>query len=116
MWSELVTAGSRASGEFYRAIFDYTLEEMPGDFDYTVLHRPDGHGIGGVMGVPALPAAAWMVYFAVEDPDEAVRRARDTGGTVVAEPEDAPYGRMATVKDPFGAEFRVMRPAPPQGT
>jgi hypothetical protein len=31
------------------------------------------------------------------------------GGSVVAGPEDTPYGRIATVTDPAGAEFRLRR-------
>ncbi|MFP3962012.1 VOC family protein [Actinomadura fulvescens] len=116
VWSELVTADPGAAGDFYRAVFEYTLEDMPGGFDYTVFNRPDGRAIGGMLGRPDTARPAWTVYFEVADPDEAVRRARDTGGTVVAEPEDSPYGRIAAVKDPFGAEFNVMRSAPPEGT
>ena len=31
----------------------------------------------------------------------------DLGGSVLAEPADSPYGRMATVTDPAGAQFRL---------
>lgn len=116
VWSELVTADPQAARDFYSAVFDYTLEEMPGDFDYTVLNRPDGQAVGGVEGRPDMQGASWVVYFETADPDETVRRVRDTGGTVVTEPEDSPYGRIATVKDPFGVAFRVMRSATPEGT
>jgi hypothetical protein len=37
-------------------------------------------------------------------------RAAAAGGTAGA-PEDIPYGRMATVTDPFGTEFSVIAEA-----
>ncbi len=41
----------------------------------------------------------------------ALAAARERGGTVVNEPQDTPYGRIATVRDPFGTEFHLMKPA-----
>jgi uncharacterized protein len=49
----------------------------------------------------------WNVFlFEVADTDAAVARAADAGGTP-GTPEDFVYGRLATVTDPFGAEFSV---------
>ncbi|NDU71141.1 VOC family protein [Actinomadura sp. DSM 109109] len=124
VWNELVTRDSAAAGKYYRAVFGYELEPMPGDMDYTVLRRAgDGRYIGGilggseiVLGGSAEPASSWTTYFAVEDADAAVRKVRAGGGTVDSDPQDTPYGRTATVRDPFGVPFHVMKPAPePQG-
>ncbi|MFB4318635.1 VOC family protein [Actinomadura sp. 21ATH] len=112
VWNELSTADRRLASEFYAAVFDHTPEEMPGDMGYTVLNRADGQGIAGIMDGPENSASGWATYFEVEDPDAAARAVREGGGEVVAEPEDTPYGRIAFVRDPFGAEFRLMRPAP----
>ncbi|MFE9099245.1 VOC family protein [Actinomadura geliboluensis] len=119
VWNELVTPDSGAACAFYRTLFGYELEPMPGDMDYTVLKRPDGRYIGGiaggsgvVVGGGAGEVPSWMTYFAVGDADEAVRRVRAGGGTVDAEPADGPYGRSAPVRDPFGVPFHVMKPAP----
>lgn len=49
--------------------------------------------------------AHWGVTFAVNDTDETARRAVELGGTVVSEPVDAPWTRMATIRDPQGATF-----------
>jgi predicted enzyme related to lactoylglutathione lyase len=112
VWNELVTADRSRAAEFYRAVFDHTLEDMPGDFGYTVLYRPDGRAIGGIQEDAAAASPSWATYFEVEDADAAVRIVRENGGAVVSEPEDSPYGRVASVADPFGVEFRVMRSAP----
>ncbi len=60
-------------------------------------------------GVPA----HWGIYWGVEDPDAFIARAQELGATVVQPAEDTPYGRMATLTDPTGAMFRIIRP--PQG-
>ncbi|WP_141586138.1 VOC family protein [Actinomadura sp. WMMA1423] len=120
VWNELVTRDSAAAGKFYRAVFGYELEPMPGGMDYTVLRRAgDGRYVGGVLGGSGIalgggddPVPSWTTYFAVDDADEAVRKVRAGGGTVESEPEDTPYGRSATVRDPFGVPFHVMKPAP----
>jgi predicted enzyme related to lactoylglutathione lyase len=52
----------------------------------------------------------WHVYFAVEDCDAACAKVTELGGSVVTPPEDTPYGRLATVKDPMGATFKLMTP------
>ncbi|MEW2358681.1 VOC family protein [Spirillospora sp. NPDC029432] len=112
VWNELTTTDRRRASEFYAAVFGHTPEDMPGDMGYTVLNRADGQGIAGIMDGPAGSPSAWSTYFQVEDPDAAVRTVRENGGEVVAEPEDTPYGRIAFVRDPFGVEFRLMRPTP----
>ncbi|MFN2504147.1 MAG: VOC family protein [Acidimicrobiales bacterium] len=50
-------------------------------------------------------AAHWSVTFAVDDADAAAAKANDLGGEVVACPFDAPWTRMAVIKDPQGATF-----------
>ncbi|MFG2089987.1 MULTISPECIES: VOC family protein [unclassified Spirillospora] len=119
VWNELVTPDSGPACEFYKALFGYELEPMPGDMDYFILRRPDGRYVGGIQGGsgialggggPRVPS--WTTTFAVDDADAAVRTVRDAGGTVDAEPVDSPYGRYAAVRDPFGVPFNVGRPAP----
>ena len=110
VWNELVTGDPARAVEFYRAVLGLVPEPMDGEVDYTVLKRPDGRPVGGVQG-EAGAAPRWLTYFDVEDPDAAVDAVRRGGGTVVAEPQDTPYGRIATVEDPFGARFHIMRPS-----
>ena len=114
VWNEIVTTEPEAALGFYAAVFGHQGEAMPaeqaGDMDYTVLKRPDGRYIGGVMGEPGASGASWLSCFAVTDADEAVRLVREGGGTVDQEPVDSPYGRFASVRDPFGARFQVITP------
>jgi hypothetical protein len=43
----------------------------------------------------------------VDDTNEAVTTAEALGGSVVTKPEDTPFGRLTTLKDPFGAHFKL---------
>jgi uncharacterized protein len=112
-WNELVTAQPAEACEFYTAVFDYTLEKISDGGDYTVVHRPDGTVVGGIQGDTAAPKSSWLTYFAVEDTDAALDRATTAGGTITVSAQDTPYGRMAGLRDPFGAEFRIIQLAIP---
>jgi predicted enzyme related to lactoylglutathione lyase len=111
--NDLITPTPEPARAFYAAVFDFTLDgnqDMPG-FDFTFLRRPDGHEIGGVMGLPDAPRSSWSTTFEVADTDAVVAAATAAGGTA-SPPEDFIYGRMATITDPFGTEFSVIaRPA-----
>jgi predicted enzyme related to lactoylglutathione lyase len=49
--------------------------------------------------------AHWSVTFAVDDADATAAKASELGGELVAGPFDAPWTRMAVIKDPGGATF-----------
>jgi uncharacterized protein len=106
--NDLATPTPGPARDFYAAVFDYTLdrnENLP-HLDFTFLRRPDGHEIGGIIGILDAPASRWTTMFEVADADAVVERAVTAGGTA-GTPEDTPYGRMAVITDPFGAEFSV---------
>jgi predicted enzyme related to lactoylglutathione lyase len=105
--NDLVTPTPEPARAFYTAVFDYTLDgnaDLPG-MDFTFLRRPDGHEIGGIIGA-AGSTSAWGTLFEVDDTDAVVAKARAAGGSATT-PEDFVYGRIATITDPFGAEFTV---------
>lgn len=107
--NDLLTPTPERAREFYRAVFDYTLdlnEDMPG-MDFTFLRRPDGHEIGGIFGDPTTPTSTWATTFEVADTEAVVNRATTSGGTSTT-PEDIPYGRIATITDPGGNEFSII--------
>ena len=47
----------------------------------------------------------WNVTFAVDDADATAAKATSLGGNVIAGPVDAPWTRMAVIRDPQGATF-----------
>lgn len=115
-WFELHTRDYEASIEFYRTVFGWdthVASDSP-EFRYTTFGR-DGEGDGPLAGVmdagsylPEGLPAQWWIYFAVEDTDATLTKVADLGGTVVIPAEDTPFGRLATVADTTGAQFRVV--------
>lgn len=116
-WFELHTRHHSAAVSFYRSVFHWETDSV-GDTDqfrYTTMRDPGGgEGLAGIMDASAfLPEgvpAQWFVYWEVDDPDATAGKARELGGAVVMEPEDTPYGRLATLADPAGAQFKLRRP------
>ena len=126
----LATRDPEAAKAFYGAVFGWTVLDLPAGFMWTLPgygdhleeNSPGLREQMGQMGAPdgfidvvaALnPIAAgdsdtlahWSVTFAVDDADAAAAKARERGAEIVAEPFDAPWTRMAVIKDPQGALF-----------
>jgi predicted enzyme related to lactoylglutathione lyase len=120
-WNELNARDLGAAKEFYGAIFGWTFEDqdMGAAGSYTTINL-GGNPVGGILsmterGVPAEVPPHWQLYFAVEDTDAMVERAKQGGGSVMVEPIDVPVGRFAILTDPHGASFAVIalnEPAP----
>jgi predicted enzyme related to lactoylglutathione lyase len=111
--NDLVTPEPEPARAFYASVFGFTLDGNPDlpEQDFTFLRRPDGHEIGGIVGVPQAPASAWGTLFMVADVDDVLTKITAAGGTAGAA-QDMAYGRMATVQDPFGTEFTIGGPSP----
>jgi hypothetical protein len=116
-WFELFTRDHDAAVAFYRSVFHWdTIAVGDGEeFQYTVMRDPSGQGeLAGIMGASAfLPEGVspyWSVYWEVDDTDASVAKVKALGGSVVADAEDSPYGRLATVADPAGAQFKLRTP------
>jgi predicted enzyme related to lactoylglutathione lyase len=113
-WSELFTRDHAAAVAFYRSVFHWGTTDVgdSDEFRYTTMQDPGGEGdLAGIMDASAwLPEgtpAYWSIYWEVDDADATVAKVKDLGGSVVADPEDTPYGRLATVTDPAGAQFKL---------
>ncbi|MGH9246494.1 MAG: VOC family protein [Acidimicrobiales bacterium] len=55
----------------------------------------------------------WSVTFAVDDADAVATRAAELGGTVIVDPYDAVFARVAVLNDPHGAVFTISKYSPP---
>lgn len=113
VWNELVTRETSTVAKFYQAVFGYDAEAVvSADFDYQTLHL-NGRPVASLRGVGrALPrdrGPHWMTYFEVADTDVATARVVDLGGQVLQPPRDGSNGRVATVADPEGAAFTIVR-------
>lgn len=114
VWNELVVRETASVAKFYQAVFGFETEAVaPAGSDYRTLHlqgRPVAalHGVGHAL--PRDRGPHWMTYFQVSDTDEAAARVAELGGRVLQPPREASSGRMATVADPEGAVFTLVRP------
>ncbi|MFI1397142.1 VOC family protein [Streptomyces sp. NPDC020681] len=123
VWNELVTAETSSVVKFYQAVFGYKAEpaapsdkdaDEDADEDYVTLLLDD-RPVAALRGVgTALPrhrGTRWMTYFEVEDTDQAAEKVATLGGHVIEPPRQEAAGRLATVADPEGAVFTIVRSA-----
>jgi predicted enzyme related to lactoylglutathione lyase len=113
-WNELSTRDMPAAKAFYTKVFPWTAKSnaMPDGSEY-VEWQIDGKSIGGGMPMnPQIPAqvpANWLVYFAVANTDNTVKRAQELGAKLMMPAMDIPQGRFAVITDPQGATFAVIQ-------
>jgi uncharacterized protein len=117
-WFELHTRDYQRTLHFYEDVFGWQTHVLSDtdDFRYSTLGEGESQRAGVMDAAAVLPEnvpGLWGVYWGVEDPDAFVDKAQQLGATVLHPAEDTPYGRTATLADPTGAMFRVIRP--PQG-
>jgi predicted enzyme related to lactoylglutathione lyase len=107
-WNDLLTPDVEASAAFYRELFGWEIEAIPGaEGQYWSIANGDIKN-GGLMPMPPGAHPAWNLYFAVDDTEAAMVRAVELGGQVVMGPMDVPGGRFAIVRDPSNAVFSVV--------
>ena len=111
-WVDTNQPDPAAALAFYRELFGWEFEDVapPGSGRTYAIGRIRGGDAGAVSSIAPgePPVAKWNTYVWVEDADETAARARDAGGTVVAEPFEVPEsGRMAIIVDPEGAAFCI---------
>jgi predicted enzyme related to lactoylglutathione lyase len=85
---------------------------LPTGAEYTIFKKGEAQA-AGMMKIPKEMGPApphWLVYFAVDDSDKTVEKAKRMGGEVMVPPTDIPnIGRFAILNDPQGAGFAVIR-------
>lgn len=116
--ADLYTRDGAASDRFFCRLFNLTSEQIGlGDIDYAEW-RLDGQPVlyRYVMGADYLETTPshWLVHFAVDPArgvDGAAGHAIMLGGTVLIQPYDTPFGRVAVLADPGGSVFAVIDPA-----
>jgi len=109
---DLAVPDVAAAAAFYREVFGWRPEPVPGAAGYEVMQA----GGGAVCGVYAMGAErraagdppAWLLYLTVDDADARAGRALALGATPVADPYDVPgAGRAAVIADPTGARVAL---------
>lgn len=111
-WVELLTRDPEAARPFYTNVFGWEAETSDaGRIAYTTFAL-DGDQVAGMMSMPAeVPAGApshWMVYFAVDDCEEAEKKAEELGGRVLRSTAEMAVGKFAVLEDPQSTPFQIM--------
>ena len=126
----LATRNPEGAEAFYGAVFGWRILPLPSGVMWTLpgygdhleatspglrrqmveMGAPDGFidvvaAVEPIADDDSASPAHWSVTFGVDDVDAAAATAKELGGDVVAGPFDAPWTRMAVIKDPQGATF-----------
>src|SRR5215831_11808943 len=116
VWYELLTTDPTAAEKFYDNVVGWTSAPFDGSPEpYTVFKRSGGVQVAGLMKKPDdmhMPPT-WSMYVAVPNIEEAVAHIKQLGGSELSEVIDVPtVGRLQMMKDPQGAAFYIIQPAP----
>jgi predicted enzyme related to lactoylglutathione lyase len=121
VWNELNTREVAGAKDFNGAVFGWGFEEREFETGTYNTIKVGGAGAGGILDitgrVPDEVPNHWLAYFAVDDIDASLAKASEGGGEVVFGPETiGEVGRIAVLKDPFGAVFALIQPDPAMGS
>lgn len=111
-WHELHSTGYAAAVAFYTDVFGWDTQVTgdTDDFRYTV-QLVDGVQRAGVMDASSWGpqvTSTWHVYFGSGDVAASLETVTALGGSVLQGIDDTPYGQLATVADPMGAQFKLI--------
>jgi predicted enzyme related to lactoylglutathione lyase len=113
VWFQLVTSDYAGSVAFYQDVFGWQtrVQSDTPEFRDTV-QTADGEDFAGIVAaadgdLAAGEAGRWEVFFRVADTGATLARVVELGGTVLREPADTPFGRLAEAADPTGTRFSL---------
>lgn len=114
-WNELLTTDTERASDFYTKLFGWKDNTHGGATAYTEFINGDTHA-GGMMQIrpemgPIPPH--WGIYFAVDDCDATAQKATSLGAQTLVPPMNIEnVGRFATIRDPQGAVFSIIKLTP----
>jgi predicted enzyme related to lactoylglutathione lyase len=116
VWYELMTTDTAAAEKFYKNVVGWNSAPFDGSpTPYTVFKRSGEVQVAGLMKRPEgmnMPPF-WSMYVAVPKLEEAVAHIKRLGGSELSGLIEVPtVGRMQMMKDPQGAAFYIIQPAP----
>lgn len=113
VWFETMTKNFDAALPFYRDVLGWTPAMMPGGINYAS-NRAQNETTAGLCDastfLPEEVPSFWRAYILVESTDASCEKIKELGGVVLDGPIDSPFGRLATVADPTGAQFQIIEP------
>ncbi|MHB8859886.1 MAG: VOC family protein [Thermoleophilia bacterium] len=116
-WNELLTKDPEAAKKFYTEVIGWTAEDMPSPGGTYTIFKVNGEQVAGLMKLPDEAAQMgaqpmWGAYISVDDADAVAARVETMGGKILQPPMDIEgIGRFATLQDPQGAVFSILKAA-----
>ncbi|MBT2383335.1 VOC family protein [Streptomyces sp. ISL-11] len=111
-WAEIFTRAPGKSDAFFPAVFPYKVQRMEDDtVDFSVFNLGENTVLGRMAMTedfpPEMPPYI-NIFFAVDDCDGTVGKAKALGGELKFGPMSSPFGRFAALTDAQGAAFSVI--------
>lgn len=109
---DLVSGRPKASAEFYREVFGWTVTPQ-GTPSYSEFQTEDGLTVGGLVAFPdAGDAAVWLTTLDVEDLHQTVAKVIAEGGSLLHGPVSVRGGaQTAVIADADGARLQLRQGA-----
>jgi uncharacterized protein len=107
VWNELQSPDLDASAAFYGELFGWQVEPFSGMRERYLSIKNAGANNGGMRDLTPPSPPSWLVYFGVEDVEQALAKVGKLGGAKLAGPIDIQIARIAVVADPQGAVFAL---------
>jgi predicted enzyme related to lactoylglutathione lyase len=101
-WMDMAVRDQKGAENFYRTVFGWEFEDNPWHYDRAYLQ---GKAVAAISGGQPTDQSNWTTYLAAADVDATLEAIKTAGGRVVAEPHDAPTGKLAFAADPTGGTF-----------
>ena len=96
---------------FYHELFDWKIDPMPPPMDYGMVAAGGEGGIEGGIGSAHGQGHATF-YVQTDDPQAALDRSQQLGGTTIMPPTELPSGGViALLADPEGHTVGLFKPA-----
>jgi predicted enzyme related to lactoylglutathione lyase len=102
--NQLNTSDPEAAQRFYTELFGWRFDAVQGGpGPYFAIYRGEATN-GGMMPLPSgQPAPShWLVYFGIDDIEEARQQIDSSGGQVLVPKLDVPGGQILVAQDPQG--------------
>ena len=116
VWYELMTSDPGAAEKFYKAVVGWTSAPFAASPQpYTVFERGADAQVAGLMKTPQdmkMPPF-WAMYVGTPKIVDTVAQIKRLGGSEMSPVIDIPtVGRLQMLRDPQGAAFYIIQPAP----